>query len=568
MPKFIFVTGGVVSGIGKGITAASVGMLLKNSGFVVDVIKFDPYLNIDPGTMSPYEHGEVYVLDDGAETDLDLGHYERFLNINLNKNSSVTAGKIYNSILEQEREGYYLGKNVQLIPHVTNYIQECFQKMASETPDEMIRLIEIGGSTGDIEGEIFLESFRQFKQKKGNDVLHIHLGYIPFLNCSGEFKSKPLQTSIRELLSKGLQPDIVIARYAPEDGQHLSLDLMEKIALFSNLPAHKVISLPDLDSIYNVPSYLNQTTMVQCLEEFTGLKIDSKLPFFFEGIDNLPAKIIEIAIVAKYTKLTDAYLSLLESLKIAGAENQSQVKITFIEAENLSPNLVATNLYKEELAKLQKADGIIVPGGFGSRGMEGKIRAVQFARENKIPFLGICLGLQMAVVEFSRNILKINAYSSEMFEDRSLILPDQKLVVDFIPAQLNIHKKGGTMRLGGYNCNLVQNSIVQQLFGKLETRERHRHRLEVQQEFVPALEEKGLTISAKHYFKNEEGKQAYLVEMIELPSVVHPYFVATQSHPEFLSRPEKSHPLFYGLIKTALDRHAFETTQQNYQGKP
>ncbi len=562
MSKFIFVTGGVVSGIGKGITAASVGLILKSAGVKVDVIKFDPYLNIDPGTMSPYEHGEVYVLEDGSETDLDLGHYERFLNINLNKNASVTAGKIYNAILEQEREGYYLGKNVQLIPHVTNYIQECFQKKVSQD-QEMIRLIEIGGSTGDIEGEIFLESFRQFKQKKGSDVLHIHLGYIPYLHCSGEFKTKPLQNSIRELLSKGLQPDIVVARYKPEIDQDLSKEIMAKIALFSNLPNYKVISLPDLESIYQVPLYLQNTSMVQCLNEFSSKQIQPSLPEFFNKILNKTEllKTVEIALVAKYTKLTDAYLSLLESLKIAGVENNVQVKINFVEAENLHPDLKNTPKFEAELNKLKLANAIIVPGGFGSRGMEGKIEAVNYARINKIPFLGICLGLQMAVVEYARNVLQINAFSSEMFEDRNLISPDQKLLVDLIPAQVNIHRKGGTMRLGGYSCELKSNSLTSSLFGKTSVIERHRHRLEVQSEYVPLLEEKGLIVSGKHYFEDVEKGEQFLVEMVELSTSVHPFFVATQSHPEFLSRPEKSNPLFFGLIKAASGQLSFETNK-------
>ena len=555
MPKFIFVTGGVVSGIGKGIAAASIGLLLKSSGFKVDVIKFDPYLNIDPGTMSPYEHGEVYVLDDGSETDLDLGHYERFLNTNLNKNASVTAGKIYNSILEQERNGYYLGKNVQLIPHVTNYIQECFQRAASDENSDIVRLIEIGGSTGDIEGEIFLESFRQFKQRNHKDVLHVHLGYVPYLNCSGEFKTKPLQNSIRELLSKGLQPDIVVARYAPEGDLHLSEDILGKIALFSNLPGYKVISLPDLESIYQVPSYLKTTTLVQALNEFTNSNFQPKLPEFFDTViqNKSELNVVEVALVAKYTKLTDAYLSLLESLKIASVENNVALKITFINAENLSPILINTPQYDEELEKLSKAKAIIIPGGFGSRGMEGKIEAVKYARNNKIPFLGICLGLQMAVVEYARNVLGIDAYSSEMFEDRSTISKSQKMVVDLMPAQLNIHKKGGTMRLGGYDCSLEKGSMIATLFGTTTTRERHRHRLEVQPQFTSELQKSGLNISGKYNYKDENGRDQFLVEMVELSQTDHPYFVATQSHPEFLSRPEKSHPLFYGLIKAASD---------------
>ncbi len=552
MSKFIVITGGVVSGLGKGITMASIGLLLKSSNFIVDAIKFDPYLNIDPGTMSPYEHGEVYVLDDGSETDLDLGHYERFLDVNLTKYSSVTAGKIYDAILNKERQGDYLGKNVQLIPHVTNYIKDCFGANLPRNQKNHIRLIEIGGSTGDMEGEIFLESFRQFKQANKGNLLHIHLGYVPFLDCSGEFKSKPLQTSIRQLLTSGLQPDAIVARYAPENGTHLSNQILEKIALFSNLPPNKVINLPDLDSIYKVPGFLQESKIIQLLEEFTGYQIEPKIPDFYTKVwqNATPKKTVKISLVAKYPKLSDAYLSLSESIKIAGEEQDVKVEIGFVEAESLEEN--ADPKKKEsEIAKLRASDGIIIPGGFGARGMEGKIFAINFARINKIPFLGICLGLQMAVVEYARNVLGLKAYSSEMFEDGK-VDPNLDILIDLIPEQKEIHTKGGTMRLGGYDCWIETGTLAKKLYKKEKTRERHRHRLEVQSKYVDKLEQNGLKISGKHFYQDKNGEQNFLVELVEIDPTNHPFFIATQSHPEFLSRPNNPHPLFRGLIEAAV----------------
>jgi CTP synthase len=551
MPKFIVVTGGVVSGLGKGITTASVGLLLKSSGFSVDAVKFDPYLNIDPGTMSPYEHGEVYVLEDGSETDLDLGHYERFLDVNLNKNSSVSSGKIYDSILNEEREGKYLGKNVQMIPNVTNFIQEKFLSGLDKLPKNHIRLMEIGGSTGDMEAEIFLESFRQFKQKFKENVLHIHLGYIPFLKCSGEYKTKPIQNSNRELLKMGLQPDVIAARYYPERGRKLSQTILDKIALFSNLPKENVISLPDLESIYSVPVYLKDSNLKNILENFTGKKLEINLPEFYNKIQNYKnvEKEVEIGIIAKYPKLIDAYLSLVESLKIAAVASDVKLKLTFIDAEKIDQK--NTKFDEKEFEKLSSLRALIVPGGFGVRGMEGKIKAVEFARENKIPFLGICLGLQMAVVEFGRNKCDLNAYSSEMQENETDI-ENKDFVIDLIPGQKNIHKKGGTMRLGGYKCQILDKTLASELFKNKEITERHRHRLEVQEKYISKLEENGMIISGKHFYKDEKGQEKFLVELIELPKSKHPYFIATQSHPEFLSRPNRPHPLFYGLIQASL----------------
>lgn len=532
MTRYIFVTGGVVSGIGKGITAASLGLLLKSSGLSVDVIKFDPYLNMDPGTMSPYEHGEVYVLKDGSETDLDLGHYERFLDVDLTGISSVTAGKIYAGILDRERQGQFLGKNVQIIPHVTNYIKDCFTRQAGTE----VRIIEIGGSSGDLEAEVFLEGFRQFKQENKDRVLHVHLGYVPFLACSGEYKTKPMQVSMRELSRLGLQPDIYVLRSEATQARPLPSGILEKIALFGNVPVNQVLSLPDQDSIYAVPLYLLHTKLASSLESFLGRELQPKLPDFFRNIlafdQDTPT--LHIGLVAKYTKLSDAYLSVIESVKIAAAKEGYRSKIKLLDSEN--PDL------ESELAKV---DGIIVPGGFGNRGMEGKIRAIRYARTQNKPFLGICLGMQLAVIEFARNVGGIeSAVSSEMFETRDDLL-GKEVVIDYIPSQLQIHRKGGTMRLGDYECRLQSGTLIRELYGVDTTVERHRHRLEVQQNYLPKLQQHGLVVSGKHFLNQEE----YLVEMIELSPKDHPYFVATQSHPEFLSRPSRPHPLFVGLVR-------------------
>ncbi len=544
MSKFIIITGGVVSGLGKGITLASIGLLLKSAGLSVDAVKFDPYLNIDPGTMSPFEHGEVYVLEDGSETDLDLGHYERFLDVNLTTNSSVTAGKIYDKILAKERDGDYLGKNVQLIPHVTNYIKECFvQGLGSD-----VRLIEVGGSTGDMEAEIFLESYRQFRREHRQNVLHIHLGYVPYLDCSGEFKSKPLQNSVRELLRVGLQPDIIVARYTPEGEQHVPVEILNKIALFGNLPSSAVIALPDFSSIYEVPKYLSGTPMVQNLQTFLGQEIKPKLSDFFEKTGKVqnPTQKIIIVIVGKYAaKLGDADYSLQQSIKIAAFSSGVEVETLLLDAEKFE-NSTIKDL---EWDKLKSCDAIIVPGGFGKRGMEGKIKVAQYARENKIPYLGICLGLQMAAIEFARNVLNMDAYTSEMFDSRA-DMTGKEIVIDYIPEQLGIHKKGGTMRLGGYSCDLVPGTLAVKLYGKTSTMERHRHRLEVQATYIQAFEQHGFKVSGKHELKvaNKESEN-FLVEIMELDQNIHPFYMGIQSHPEFLSRPNYPHPLFKGLIE-------------------
>jgi CTP synthase len=535
--KYIFVTGGVVSGIGKGITAATIGLILKSNGYSVDVIKFDPYLNIDPGTMSPFEHGEVYVLNDGSETDLDLGHYERFLETDLTGISSVTAGKIYHNILEKERVGEYLGKNVQLIPNVTNYIKECFE---SESKSD-IRIIEIGGSTGDMEGEIFLESFRQFKLKNKESVFHVHLGYIPFLACSGEYKSKPMQSSLRELLQSGLQPDMVVLRSEATDTRPLPQSIIEKIALFSNLESKSVISFPDMNSIYEVPAYaLEKTSILSPLSDFLQNQLTPKLPEFYEKYPQVLAtgNSIKIGLITKYTNLADAYLSVYESCKIAGIGAGVNVKVEMIDSDS-------DDIEK----KIDLMDAIIVPGGFGKRGMEGKIRAITHVRTTKKPFLGICLGLQMAVVEFARNKAGLSVYSREMFEENEK-LEGRECIIDFMEGQENIKKKGGSMRLGDYECRIKSGSLAHNLYKSTKVLERHRHRLEVQNQYISELEKHGMNVSGSFELPGENSD--FLVEIVELDQNLHPFFIAIQSHPEFLSRPSRPHPLFFGLIQAVL----------------
>jgi CTP synthase len=536
--KYIFVTGGVVSGLGKGITAASIGLILKSNGLKVDAIKFDPYLNVDPGTMSPYEHGEVFVLNDGTECDLDLGHYERFLDTDLTSHSSVTAGKIYSHILEQERQGVFLGKNVQLIPNVTNFIKLCFEDKMEGID---VRIIEIGGTSGDMEGDIFLESIRQFERSQPESVLHVHLGYIPFLGCSGEYKTKPFQTSLRELLRKGLQPNILVARY--EEGEQHDLDKtqLDKLALFGNVNE-------DLPSIYAVPSHLCQTKIVERLSSFLDKKLHTKLPTFFEykGKVESPKQIVKVAVVGKYgSKLGDADYSILQSTAIAGFHANVKVENIIIAAEELASN------QEDAWEKVKSADCILVLGGFGKRGMEGKIAAISHARQYKIPFLGICLGLQMAVVEFARNVCDLNAFSAEMLDSESE-RENKEIVIDFMEGQKNISKKGGTMRLGSYECSIQKDSLAFELYQSTKVLERHRHRLEVQNQFVSNLESNGMRVSGVHNYTDNNGQPASLPEIIELDKALHPYFIGIQSHPEMLSRPTKPHPLFLGLIKASL----------------
>ena len=529
--KYIFVTGGVVSGLGKGITAASLGRLLKNRGYKVTIQKMDPYINIDPGTMSPIEHGEVFVTDDGAETDLDLGHYERFIDENLTKNSSVTTGKIYSTVIEKERRGEYLGKTVQVIPHITNEIKERIYKFENEDID--IVITEIGGTIGDIEGLSFIEAIRQVGIEKGpEDVLYIHVTLLPYIAGSNELKSKPTQHSVKELQSLGIKPDILVCR----SELPIEENMKNKIALYCNVRPESVIQNKTVDNLYAVPLMLEEEGLTK--EVCKHLKLDKQEPnnkeweALVEKIRNVENKTVKVAIVGKYVKLEDSYLSVAESLRHAGFENNVKVEIDYVDSEEI------TSQNAEKILKPYHA--ILVPGGFGNRGIEGMIEAIKYARENNIPFLGICLGMQMAVVEFARNVLNLKDANSEEFA------PENKnQVIHIMDEQKNINNKGGTMRLGSYPCVLKNGSKAQKLYGKEEITERHRHRYEYNNKYKEAMETAGLICSGT----SPDGK---LVEMVELNT--HPYFIAGQFHPEFKSRPNRPQPLFVGLIKAAKNK--------------
>ncbi|MGI6685626.1 MAG: CTP synthase [Bacillota bacterium] len=531
MTKFIFVTGGVVSSLGKGITAASLGRLLKSRGVSIAIQKFDPYINLDPGTMSPYQHGEVFVTDDGAETDLDLGHYERFIDINLNRNSNITTGKVYNCVLKKERRGDYLGGTVQVIPHITNEIKERIFQVAKETSPDVV-ITEIGGTVGDIESLPFLEAIRQIKGDIGREnVLYIHVTLVPFLKGAGEAKTKPTQHSVKELRSIGIQPDIIVCR----SEMPISREMEEKIALFCDIDKEAVIQVVDADSIYEVPLTLREQGMDDIVIERLGLKCNEPdlrdWEKIVEKIKN-PKNSITIALVGKYVELQDAYLSVGESLRHAGVFHESKVNIKWVYSADLTPENI------QEV--LGDVDGILVPGGFGYRGIEGKILAAQFARENKIPFLGICLGMQLAVVEFSRSVANLtNANSSEFDKNTS------DAVIDLLPEQKEIEDKGGTMRLGMYPCKLVKDSIAYRAYQKDEIYERHRHRYEFNNDYREILGAKGLRISGT----SPDGR---LVEIVEL--VDHPWFVGCQFHPEFKSRPDRPHPLFREFVGVSLSQ--------------
>ncbi len=531
MPKYIFITGGVVSSLGKGITAASLGRLLKERGLKVTLQKFDPYLNVDPGTMSPYQHGEVYVTDDGAETDLDLGHYERIVDIDLTKYSSITSGKIYWSVLNKERRGDYLGGTVQVIPHITNEIK-CMIKRITAVKDVDVVITEIGGTVGDIESQPFLEAIRQIRYEVGREnVMYIHVTLLPYLSKVGELKTKPTQHSVKELLSIGIQPDVLVCR--TEKG--ISAELKTKIALFCNVEKQNVIQNADADSLYEIPLLLEKEGLAKIVCQHFSFKC--KDPDLKEWKDMVcrsknPAHHVKIALVGKYVKLRDAYLSVVEALRHAGIDNSADVEIKWIHSQDVNKRN-----YKEFF---EDSDGILVPGGFGSRGIEGKILAAKFARENKIPFLGICLGMQLAVVEFARNVLGYSDADSTEFNAET-----KYPIIDIMDEQKKIENKGGTMRLGSYPCRLTEGTKVRNAYGEAEIiNERHRHRYEFDNKFRKICEENGMIISGV----SPDDK---LVEIIELKD--HPWFVGSQFHPEFKSRPTRSHPLFRGLIKASIE---------------
>lgn len=531
--KYIFVTGGVVSGLGKGITAASLGRLLKARGYRVTIEKFDPYINIDPGTMSPYQHGEVFVTEDGAETDLDLGHYERFIDENLTVNNSVTTGKIYWSVLNKERKGDYLGATVQVIPHVTNAIKERIDRTAKESQSDFV-ITEIGGTVGDIESLPFLEAIRQKAIDVGKkNAIFIHVTLIPYLGSSGEMKTKPTQHSVKELLSIGIQPDIIVCRTE----QTMSDEMKDKLALFCNVEKDSIIQNMDAFSLYEVPLLLENENLAQIVLD--KLHMESPAPDLAEWrniVERQKAinKKIKIALVGKYVKLHDAYLSIVESLNHAGIFNDTDIEIEWVDAENM-------DVEKAE-EYLKDADGIIVPGGFGDRGVEGKISAIKYARENKVPFLGICLGMQCAVIEYARNVLNFkDANTSEINQDTAYP------VIDLMPEQKDIDEKGGTMRLGSCPCKLNKDSLSFEAYGTDVIYERHRHRYEFNNQFRKEFEKAGLVIAGV-------SPDERLVEIVEIEKEEHPWFVAVQYHPEFKSRPNRPHPLFRDFISASLKK--------------
>ena len=533
MAKYIFVTGGVVSSLGKGITAASLGRLLKSRGIKVTIQKFDPYINIDPGTMSPYQHGEVFVTEDGAETDLDLGHYERFIDINLTRNSNVTTGKIYWSVLNKERRGDYLGKTVQVIPHITNEIKQRVYAVGAHDDADVV-ITEIGGTVGDIESLPFLEAIRQVKKEVSkNDVLYIHVTLIPYISAAGELKTKPTQHSVKELRSIGIQPDILVCRTE----QKLSEDMKEKLALFCDVDANAVIQNMTASTIYEVPLMMQKEGLDKIVLE--KLQLDYR-PAHMEDWERMVHRIknpetkVKIAVVGKYVELPDAYISVTEALHHAGIANSTEVKIKWVNSEQLEGDDV-------DLADVfAGCKGILVPGGFGDRGVEGKISAIRYARENNIPFLGLCLGMQCAVIEYARNVAGLKGANSAEFDENA-----PYPVIDLMMEQKNVKGYGGTMRLGAYDCILKKGSVAAKAYGKEKISERHRHRYEVNNEYLKQIADAGLVFSGM-------SPDGMLAEVIELPKL--DWFVASQFHPEFKSRPDKPHPLFKGLIDAAAKR--------------
>lgn len=529
-PKYIFVTGGVVSSLGKGITSASVGALLQARGLEVSILKLDPYLNVDPGTMNPFQHGEVFVTADGAETDLDLGHYERYLNKDLGKKNSKTAGQIYQEVLEKERNGEYLGATVQVIPHVTDLIK---QSVLDAAQGSDIVICEVGGTIGDIESLPFIEAIRQFRSEIGpHNSIFIHVSYVPYIKSAGEFKTKPTQHSVKEALSQGIQPDILLLR----SEEQVPEEIRKKIALFCNVKQSSVINCSDVKTVYEVPLILHREGIDDIILKHFKLELkEPELGPWEDVVERFtyPKDQVNIAVVGKYVDLTESYKSINEALIHAGIAHKTRVICRYIDAETLKP---------ENLDHcFSNIDGILVPGGFGERGIEGKIAAVHYARTKKIPYFGICLGLQVAVIEFARHVAGLKDANSAEFDRTS-----SAQVIHIMETQSHIKKKGGTMRLGNFTCTITPNTLAEKIYGKREIVERHRHRFEVNNHFVADLEHKGLTISGRY-------TPANLVEVIEITD--HPFFIATQFHPEFSSRPTNAQPLFKAFIEAALTKH-------------
>jgi CTP synthase len=530
-PKYVFVTGGVVSALGKGIVAASLGRLLKARGLRVQLQKFDPYLNVDPGTMSPFQHGEVFVTEDGAETDLDIGHYERFVDENFLRSASHSAGAVWDTVLRKERKGDFLGATVQVIPHITNEIKARVRRAAEAGPTDVV-ISEIGGTVGDIESLPFLEAIRQFRREVGPaNVMYVHVTLVPFIEAAGELKTKPTQHSVNELRRIGIHPDVVVCRSHEE----LSRDIRDKIALFADVDPGAVVASPDVPDVYQVPRVLREEGLDRLVCEKLGLDVgEPDLSDWDELLDRIERRteVVEIALVGKYVKLQDAYLSVHEALKHAGFHSGCAVRVRWVDAENMS--------YEEAAELLEDVDGVLVPGGFGSRGWEGKILACQVARERRIPYLGICLGMHVAVSEFARHVVGLDgANSTEM--DPETPFP----VIDLLPEQKGIEDLGGTMRLGAQAVEVADGTQARELYAEATIHERHRHRYEVNNAYREQLVEAGLVVAGTF----QEGR---LVEIVELPE--HPWFVASQFHPEFKSRPTRPAPLFRGFVAAALER--------------
>jgi CTP synthase len=534
MAKYIFFTGGVVSSLGKGITAASLGRLLKNRGLSVSIQKLDPYINVDAGTMNPYQHGEVFVTEDGAETDLDLGHYERFIDESLTRVNNVTTGQIYASVIDKERRGDYLGATVQVIPHITNEIKAQITRVAEKSGAD-ICIVEVGGTVGDIESLPFLEAIRQVRYDVGDEnVMFVHLTLMPHLGAAGELKTKPTQHSVRELRAIGISPDAIVVRTGSEDP--IPIDLKEKIGLFCDVPARNVVQNGDAPTIYKVPLNLEREGLAEAVIRKLQL---APGPLELEDWESIverimhPTRQVKIALVGKYVELKDAYISINEALYHAGIFHDAHVEIKRVDSETVEDSGTSV---------LHGVDGILVAPGFGSRGVKGKLRAIQFAREHKLPFLGICFGMQLACVEFARNVCGLpDAMTTEVDE----ATPDP--VIDFLPEQRNLELMGGTMRLGAYECRLEPGTLAARAYGQLDISERHRHRYEFNNRYKAIFEEHGLIFSGHH-----QSGRATLVECIELAPSLHPWFVGTQAHPEFKSRPTRPSPLYRDFIGAAL----------------